>query len=986
MSGSQGLYIYSGSDKSRAWYQATGNTAVLSTCPLTLEAGTYRLSADWIVGGGESDALYILWVPSSESEALSNPSPLQSPTWVEKYMYIRGSNVKRWQSSYVDFTVESGDEAGHIVVLFYNEAGTPVLPAPAVDNIQIVPVDEACSAVNMLKFVGHNGQFEWQSFADEVEIVVVHDTDTTRHSAQGTSYLSSDFISEETVYDVYARSLCGEYSSCWTMLRDVFVWIKGKRCIDYLDLTKDNSGVGKCYSGGWGEQGNHLRDKEGQVDEGCDSPASLHTIHYRRGETDERTLNMLKTVPDDEVASVRLNGLWTKTHNSTATVEYDYHVEEGSNDLLVLKYAAVLEHVNDGQHKEDDQPRFTLEILRRNADGTMAPIDDGCSQADMKAGYGETENWHVNPQYKSDDGMTHHDITWCDWQTITVSLRDHVGFDLVIRLTSYSCYFHDHFGYVYFTLACRDGSLPTRSCEDEAMVSQFTAPEGFNYRWYRQSDEDVPLNQREILSEEQVFDIPSGEQGEVYLVDIINRYKRSCYYTLVANPNPFGPLVRVTPTAKVENCENVVSFSNRSGVYYFMADDLLEPHESETLDYLSWDFGDGETLSDSQERFVTHTYPETGGTFTVRLVASMADGVCVSEETTLTLTLPDLTKADSVYIPTCADTYMDSKGVEHLREDGNFVDVHEGENEYGCPIEVRDSIDFLAAFDTLYDVHICDGETYTWPANGRVYRNIDPPVREQPIIRYDTVFAKTTLGCDSLICLTLTIDPRLSVRLEDTLEICMDDPVITIPLEVVTGHTDYVTVSFPETEQSCGFEPEYTFAMDEEILIPIPENLRVDYYHPTLTFDNQLCSEPLQLALKMQYSASIVMQRYGFMSVTDSLTSGYAFSSYAWYREDDTLISEDFYLPTGAENDFGSYYYVLLTREGESQSFRTCPIYYNPTMDVTDVSLSPELPAAIYTPLGTLYDYQTAELRLPTVPGLYIIHFANHYVTRVFVY
>lgn len=991
MSGSNGLYIYSGSDKSHAWYQATRGTEVLASRPLTLAPGTYRLSADWIAGGGANDAVYIMWVPGSESNALSNPYSMQSPLWVESYMYIQGHNSQRWQSSSADFTVEAGDEDGKIVVLFYNEQGTPVLPAPAVDNIQIVPVAEACPDINNLKFVGHNGRFEWWSTADEVEVIVVHGTDTTRHSVHADGYLNSDFITEESIYDVYVRALCNQYAGCWTMLRDVFVWQKGKRCIDYLDLTKDNSGAGKCYSGGWrlddwSNVVENLREKEGQVDEGYDRPSSLHTIHYRRDERDARTQNMLATVPDDEVASVRLNGLWSGSHNSTSTVEYDYHVEEGNNDLLVLKYAAVLEHVDDNQHSEENQPRFKLEILYRNENGTMKPVNDSCSQADMRAGFGETENWHINPSFTGEDGKTHANIRWCDWQTVTLSLRNYVGKDLVIRLTAYSCTFKEHFGYAYFTLGCIDGSLPTRSCEDDA-VSRFTAPEGFDYRWYRQSDKDVPLSKREILSEKQVFDIPSGEQGEVYLVDVLNRFHDDCFYTLVANPNPFGPVVRVTPTPKVENCENIVSFSNRSGVFYTMTDGSLVDHESQTLDYLSWDFGDGTSEDDNQERFVTHTYPKTGGTFTVRLVASMADGACTSEETTLEITLPDLTKGEETIIPICADTYTDSKGVEHKREDGNFSDIRIGENEYGCEVELRDSIDFRTAFDTLYDVHICDGETYTWPANNRVYRNIAPPVQDEPLIRYDTVFATTALGCDSLVCLQLTIDPRLTVRVPDTVAVCMDDNVLTIPLEVLTGHTEHVTVSFPEAEQACGFEPEYVFAIDEEIVIPLPENIRVDFYHALLTFDNELCSEPVSVVLELQYPTSIVMQRYGFLAVTDSTANGgYSFSTYTWCRMDGTTLGNDFYLPTGAEMDFGSYYYVMLTREGETQAFRTCPVYYNPTMAVENATITPEMPAAIYTALGVLYDYQTRELRLPTEPGLYIIRFANHQITRVFVY
>ena len=46
---------------------------------------------------------------------------------------------------------------------------------------------------------------------------------------------------------------------------------------------------------------------------GYDNENSLHTIQYIPGDTDPRTGGQLKTIPDDEIASVRLGGLWDKT-------------------------------------------------------------------------------------------------------------------------------------------------------------------------------------------------------------------------------------------------------------------------------------------------------------------------------------------------------------------------------------------------------------------------------------------------------------------------------------------------------------------------------------------------------------------------------------------------------------------------------------------------------------------------------------------------
>lgn len=886
--GSTGLYVYSASDRSRAWYQASRSTAVLASRALTLQAGTYRMCLDWLCAGGLNDAVYVLWVPDSEKEALSDPYPAWLPLWVSRFPHLIGRNAQVWQSGSVDFTVSAGDEAGRVVVLWYNEQGTPVLPASRVDNIEIMPIAEAGATVQDLRYVGHNGRFEWQSSGTDFEVVVISGTDTIRTTADH-PYLDADFLTDEKHYDIYVRSVSGDNHGTWCVARDVFVWIKGRRCIEYLDLTPDNSGVGKCFTGTWesknGRPYESLKERSGMVDKGYLSDESQHTIHFLKDETDPRTGGQLRTVPDGEVASVRLNGHWRNTGNQTSTVEYEYHVEPGNNELLVLKYAAVLEHVDDGNHSEYEQPRFKLEVLRRTEFGTTEPVDDGCTNLDLKAGFGDTKNWHVHPSYRYDESVVEHtQIHWCDWQTLTISLRDYVNEDIIIRLTAYSCVYAQHFGYVYYTLACTSGSLPTRSCEDDA-VDHFTVPEGFEYRWYRQRDERTPLSQREILSTSRTFNLTPGDTT-IYLVDLVNPYKKSCYYTLEANPNPYGPVVRLTAERMEVSCQNAYAFTNKSGVFYTTGGKLTS-HPTDTLQVLFWDFGDGTTMDDYRERNIEHIFPDEGGDFDVHLVASMADGLCVNDTFHLTLHVPDLTA--------------------------------------------------FSTGDTLYTARICDGDTYVWPVNGRAYRNVEGPLGEQFAVRLDSVIERSEWGCERAARLHLTIDPQLRVNYADTLQVCADDARAVLDYTIMQGYADSVFISFPEQDQTRGWKATYAFAAGEDIVLPLPEGVRIDYYHPSVFFRNAQCPDTAaQLTLALQYPSAIVLQRYGYLAVADSAyNGGYSFSRYEWYSEDSqTLLGTSFYLPTEAEKTYGTTYYLLLTREGETTPFRTCPVYYDPTLDV----------------------------------------------------
>ena len=646
-----GFYISTAADTTVSTYAATTGGFVVAYRPMTLAAGTYNLLFDWIGEGQAADAIYVCYLPATTTtnSNYGNNASVGVPSFLPAdAVSVRGSSW--WQSA--SGTITSNGNAGKLVVVFYYTKGTPMVPSFAIDNISIF--QGTCTVPTNVNYDGNTVSLNWAgNTAGTYDVLVFNNhakTSTSYVGVQGTTCQLAG-LTDEGMYFFYVRQYCDSICHSPWVFTSKFVWIKGARCIDYLDLTRDNSGAAKCF---WTDNSNydsHLHDNSGQVDYGYNNELSRHTIHYEIGERDPRTGGRLKTIPEGEIASVRVNGFWVSTGYHASTVEYDYTVEAGVSDLLELKYACVLQNPN---HDEDEQPRFKLEILRGST--TIDP----CAQCDFKPGFGDTRSWHI-------EGTGYERVDWCDWQTITVSLRNYVGQTLKIRLTAYDCTLAGHFGYAYFTMNCKGGDLQGVACGDYNL-DHFQAPDGFDYRWYAASNPSV------ILSDSSILQI-SRTDTALYLVDLITKGKSNCYYTLTANPNPRGPKARIQPNIISANCENKVVFSNNSAVMRINRQTGREYIDTtETITNLLWDFGDGSALVDDISKTITHQYPDSGGRFEMSAIASMSGDVC-QDTFKYVIYLPNVHAvafADSV--STCADSYRDSHGVIHFAENGDFID------------------------------------------------------------------------------------------------------------------------------------------------------------------------------------------------------------------------------------------------------------------------------------------------------------------------
>ena len=460
----------------------------------------------------------------------------------------------------------------------------------------------------------------------------------------------------------------------------------------------------------------------GVVDQGPSSSYSRHTIHTNPNETDPRTGNLLHTVPSGAAASVRL-GNWNTGAQAEALL-YALEVDTTLNDLLLLRYAAVLEDPN---HSSEEQPRFRLELLNTS----MQLIDPTCGAVDFIA--------------NSSLGWNNYSGTlWKDWTSVGIDLTPYAGQTIYVRLTTYDCSQSGHYGYAYFTLECGNKRLETESCGDVDTIS-FTAPEGFNYLWYSNS----------ILfpaSTSRTFEINSSANTTYYcLLSYIDN--PTCGFTMSAFAGTRYPLSLFDSTVTVSNCEFDVSFTNYSTI---SADGVNPVGTGERCETAWWDFGNGETAT----TYNASTHYDAPGDYVVTLVSSIANGACTD---TLQKVLHLATQAEEPYLTgpdrRCTGAPADTIVLMHAdssswTSDTLIVEPDTTTTYYvtaidssGCSYDLEHTITVYPSYDTIYSAYICDDTIYTFQGND---------LNASGLYVHQVA---TTEGCDSVIKLQLSVLP-----------------------------------------------------------------------------------------------------------------------------------------------------------------------------------------------------------------------------------
>ncbi len=460
---------------------------------------------------------------------------------------------------------------------------------------------------------------------------------------------------------------------------------------------------------------------EGVVDYGYGSEASRHTVHYDITETDYRTRSQLHTVPEGYCSSVRL-GNWS-TGSQAERIVYTYTVDTTDSDLLLLKYAAVLEDPN---HDATEQPRFTFRITDQQGN-TVSP----CYAADFIA----NANLGWNSGYSQ--------VLWKDWTTVGVDLTSMQGQTIQIELTSYDCDQGGHYGYAYFVLDLSHKALRSNSCS--GVENTFYAPQGFNYSWYEEGHESTILSTVDSLSvsHEGIYHCQLSFVGAP-----LDEEHSNCYFTMSAVSGVRYPYARFS-VLQLDTSACSQTWMRMLNNSIITSDSLHTDSIGNGCESYLWSFDDGTTSTDPNPR---HGF--TPGQHTVTLYAMLADGACSDSATETFLVLSPCMEYDTVAAVICEgdtlrmfDTALVEAGTHVLQN--TFANDSILIRTVYLTVNPR-TYDTVAAAACVSYVWALDNQTYT--ATG-LYNDTLPNHQM----------------CDSVVTLDLRISPNYEVELYDTL-------------------------------------------------------------------------------------------------------------------------------------------------------------------------------------------------------------------------
>jgi len=958
--GNNGLFIGTSEGTTVSAYNASKSVENTAYRVLPeMEAGNYTITFNWLANcKGGQEGLYACLVPVS-TNTYSGATALTMPWFKTSVIPMTIDTVMQgtstWSVATANFSL-SAKAQYKLVFMFFAVKGAVVGPAPAVDNICIFEAGHCAAPTNVTHTIdGMDVELKWKGEADSYDVRTYsyetgkwQETNVPATSAKTQSTLISNV--EEGIGIFFLRSHCGDYASEWVKY-EKFIFHKGTRCIDYMDLNKSNCAYGSTSD---------PDAAHGVVDYGYADKYSRHTLHYVINEIDPRTVTadgkyVLKTKPDDALASVRL-GNWD-IGAQAEQISYNYKVTDVAYAVMQLRYAVVIQ---DPAHDAAAQPRFTLSILHN---GKKLP--GNCGEANFAAEGQLTpeDGWH-------EAGEGTNKLFWKEWTTVSVNLQDYIGETIKIILTTYDCTQSGHFGYAYFTLDCSGGEMSGLNCGEDNPTTLFTAPEGFDYKWY------LPETPATILSEEQTFTIDPMDTL-TYYVDVMNKTNHECYYTLTACGWPRIPVPVIKSVDVVaERCENVVTIEQDS--YVKLKNQITKQYyrSNEKITSLYWDFGDGSEVVQCLDSAVKHTYPGTGGQFVLKLKAGVSGDACL-ETLEHTLDLPDLAiPRTTEKAHACREDYPfgyrygDKWWTTDTVADVIFI------AQNGCDSVVEFTLQWSDTMPHPDEKTICEGDTF---------RMGGQELTEEGVYN---VYIKDSYGCDSLVELTLHTTPMLVVETGDTFIVCADDRVLEIPYEVLGGAIDQIFVRFDKRSQTKGMLSEYSFSEGDEVMIAIPDSIEPTILNAELNFTPNRCSlsdKPIRIELR--YMEGILKQKKGMLAVMNERYNGnMTFDSFQWYRDDIKIEGATRSLISVSDADLGHEFSVEMVRKGDSELMpvRTCVIIYKVNVGGQQQAVADAAPYTVYMPDGHVVGVWSSLESISGLPfGIYFVKDAQNNVYKI---
>ncbi|HQA87163.1 MAG TPA: hypothetical protein PK448_06315, partial [Bacteroidales bacterium] len=489
-------------------------------------------------------------------------------------------------------------------------------------------------------------------------------------------------------------------------------------CIDYTDLYADNV---VCTYGTFANPYQNIGVVPGR-----------HTVMTDVNAIDPYTYGGLPCVCPGDLASVRLGD--NNTGSQAESITYTYHVDTSNYDILLLKYAPVMQ---DPSHSTNQQPKFTFVIL----DPHDMPIDPVCGAAEFIPGY-NTHNWH--------DGSS--TVKWKDWTYVGIDLTAYHQQTIKIRITTYDCSPTAHFGYAYFSFDCKKRSIKVETCGN---ISQntYTAPDGFTYRWYYQS------NPGTTLSTNQSYTAIVGDRPQTLLCDVAFIDNANCKFTMAVNVAYRFPLADFTYNRI--GCSNTLQLQNTSTT---SSDGITPDGTGSPCETAYWSFGNGATSNLYSPNSITYPTP---GTYTITMIAGLADNRCLDTVSKTVTVFPN------TVVITGNDTICMGDSLTLSVEAGDYVYWNTGDTttlitvspistrtytvavttQDGCFATGNFTVNVMPTYSSENEITLHNNETYNF--GGQIITGTG--------VYYQ--YLQTANGCDSTIKLTVHhfIDEYVSI-------------------------------------------------------------------------------------------------------------------------------------------------------------------------------------------------------------------------------
>lgn len=490
---------------------------------------------------------------------------------------------------------------------------------------------------------------------------------------------------KDGTYDVRVRgwkknSMTGEVDTTgYVSVNSYLLYCPDNQCINYADLENPNC---VCTYGEYKSSQIDPLQYVGVIDHGWDQITTFHAVCTQPNVYDIRTKNGLKTIPDGSLASVRL-GTWlcpssnsfqlddtTQVKIGGYAITYDMQVDTTTQGILLLNYAMVMESA----HNDDTRAYFKLEVLDENdnlLDATCGTKEFYCPYDSIEAFENGWKCYHhedFSAIRNKDLGLNSSDIYWKDWTRMGLNLLEagaKHGDHLKVRITARGCTAGGHYCYGYFTLGCASATIETDQCGDNP-VATADAPDGFTYVWFAEKNRELyesgtyvdDFGNKVIVSREQDLLVQKGDTN-IYVCRMIDQVEPSCWFELKTKLSPRNPYAMYNYAHVPSQCHNYVQFKDSSRVIDYGPDGSIKV-SAEACEYSQWTIRSlvtGEQISSSSSD-VLFDAKLGGDTLQVIQTAYMADAKCENTHTT-TVIVPDITTPDSLaQVTICDNQFM----------------------------------------------------------------------------------------------------------------------------------------------------------------------------------------------------------------------------------------------------------------------------------------------------------------------------------------